>query len=126
MAPKDGKALMMMTLAPGNNLQEAASTVAKQFGLQVTESRSTTINGLNALTMLADQVPQQQQQQSQQQQQQRVRTLSTLIQYNNAIYLLIGVAGANDFNNYTGFFNSTMQNFKVLTDAAKINKSLKE
>lgn len=119
MAPKDGKALMMMTLASGSSLQEAANSVVQQNNLQVLESSQITVNGLNAIAMVADVKPQQQQQQ---QQAASVRTLSYLIQFNNNIYLILGASSVNDFNNYSQYFSNTMKNFKELKDASKINK----
>ena len=122
MAPKGGKALMMMTIAPGKTLEESASSVLKQYNLQALETRETTVNGLRAITMIADQMPQQQQQQQQAQQQATVRTLSYIIQYGNLNYLLIGVSGIADFNNYSALFSNSMQNFRELKDASKLNK----
>ena len=122
MAPKGGRALMMMTIAPGKTLEESASSVLKQYNLQALETRETTVNGLRAITMIADQMPQQQQQQQQAQQQATVRTLSYIIQYGNLNYLLIGVSGIADFNNYSALFSNTMQNFRELKDASKLNK----
>ncbi|WP_026896733.1 M48 family metalloprotease [Daejeonella oryzae] len=121
MAPKDGKAMMMLTLAPGKTLQEAASGVLQQYNLQALESKQITVNGLNAIAMVAD-VKAEQAQQQQQQSQQVVRTLSYVIHYGDLNYLMIGVTGSNDFNNYAPLFTNAMQNFKVLTDAAKLNK----
>ncbi|MDB5119954.1 MAG: peptidase [Sphingobacteriales bacterium] len=121
MAPKGGKALMLMTIAPGKTLEESASGVLKQYNLQVVDSRQTTVNGLQAITMVADQLPQQQQQQAQQQAA-TVRTLSYIIHYGDLNYLLIGVAGTSDFSNYSSLFTNTMQNFKELRDASKLNK----
>ncbi len=120
MAPKDGKALMMMTLAPGSSLQEAANAVVQQNNLQVLESSQVNVNGLNAIAMVADVKPQQQQQQ--QQQAASVRTMVYLIQHNNNIYLLLGASSINDFNNYSQYFSQTMKNFRTLTDPQKINK----
>jgi len=122
-APKDGKALLMMTLAPGSSLQEAASNLVQKNNLQVLESNQITVNGLNAISMVADVKPEQQQQQQQQQQQaSSVRTLSYLIQYNQNIYLLLGASSVNDFNNYSQYFLQSMKNFKALTDPSKLNK----
>lgn len=118
MVPKDGKALMMMTIAPGKSLQEAASNVLKQYGLQAIQSSETSVNGLRAISMVADQVAQG----GQQQQQQTVRTLSYIIQYGDLYYLIIGATSSNTFNNYTQIFSNTMQNFKELRDASKLNK----
>lgn len=119
MAPKDGGAMMMLTLAPGKTLQEAANAILQRYSLQALESKQVTVNGLNAIAMVADQVPQQGQQQ---QQQQVIRTLSYIIQYNDLIYHMIGVTSSNAFNNYLPLFSSTMQSFKQLTDASKLNR----
>ena len=115
MAPKDGKALMMLKLAAGNSLQEATNTIVQQYKLVPVETRNITVNGLQAVYMIADQQPQQANQPA-------LRTMSYIIQYNGNIYHLIGVSTITDFNNYTGSFNYTMQGFQVLTDPVKLNK----
>ena len=112
LASKDGKAMMMLTLAQGASLQEAANAVLQQYQLKPQESREVTVNGLRALAVVADL----------QQQQGIIRTLSYFIQFGGNIYHLMGVSGLNDFNSYVPYFNTTMQSFKELTDAAKINK----
>ena len=124
LAPKDGKALLMMTLAPGNNLQEAASTMLQQNGLRALESQQITVNGLPAIAIVAEPQPQQQQpgQQQQQQQQPSVRILTYLIEHNKNIYWLLGATSAMDFNQYYPVFKNTMEGFRTLTDQAKINK----
>src|SRR5688572_11390712 len=119
MAPKDGKAMMMLTLAPGNSLQEAANGILQQNKLQLLQSKELTVNGLNAIAMVADL---QQQQAQAQQGQQVIRTLSYLIQYGGNIYHILGVSGSRDFNNYANVFTYTMENFKELKDLSKINK----
>ena len=112
MAPQDGKAMMMLTMAPGKTLQEAASAVLQQNSLTVVESRETTVNGLRAIAMIADQ----------QQQQGTLRTLSYLIQHGDNIYWMLGVSNAADFNNYNRYFSNSMQSFSQLSDASKLNK----
>ena len=113
MAAPDGKAMMILMLAQGNNLQTAANTTLQQLQVQVIGSRETTINGLPALQV-----------EGQQQQQNGgvLRTLSTFIQYNNTIYHLVGLSMAADYNSYGNVFLGTMQGFRQLTDAAKINR----
>jgi len=113
MAPKDGKALLMLMLAQGSNLQEAANTMLQQYKLQTVESREVTVNGLRAIAIVADQ---------QQQQGGAIRTLSYMVQHGGGIYHLIGVSAINDFNTYSPYFSSTMENFRELTDASKLNK----
>lgn len=115
-APKDGKAVMIMTLGQGKTVQEAASAVMQQYKLQALESSEVTVNGLRALAVVADQQPQQQGQAA------SVRTLSYFIEYGGNIYHLLGVSSIADFNVYSSFFNSTMQSFRQLTDPSKINK----
>lgn len=118
MAPKDGKALMMMTLASGKSLEEAASAVVQQNNLQVIQSDNVTVNGLSAIAMVADVKPQQQQQQ----QAASTRTLIYIIKHSESMYLLLGASSVADFNTYSPYFSQTMKNFKELKDAAKINK----
>ena len=114
----------MMTLAPGNSLQEAANTMLQQNGLRSLETQQTTVNGLNAIAIVAEPQPQQQQpgQQQQQQQQPNVRILTYLIEYNKSIYWLLGATSATDFNQYYPVFKNTMEGFRILTDQAKLNK----
>jgi predicted Zn-dependent protease len=119
MAPKDGKAMMFLTLAPGATLEEAARQTLQQYQLTAVESKQVTVNGLPALAIVADQNPQQQQQQ---QQQETVRTLTYLIQYGKNIYSIIGVSSATNFNNYFAAFSNTMQRFQKLTDPSKLNR----
>lgn len=115
LAPKDGKALLLLMLAPGNSLQEAANTVLQQNKLVVVESRNTTVNGLPAIYVIADQQPEQQGRPA-------LRTMSYFIQYGGNIYHLIGVSSVSDFNSFTGSFSNTMSGFRELTDPAKLNK----
>jgi predicted Zn-dependent protease len=115
MAPKDGKALMILMLAQGNTLQQAADTITSRYKLVPVERRNITVNGIPAIYLLADQQPQQQGQPV-------LRTLSYIIQYNGNIYHLIGVSTITDFNNYSASFNNTMQAFRPLTDPARLNK----
>jgi len=112
MAPENGEAVLMLTLAKGNSLEDAANQLLQRYKLNPVESAQETINGLPALHMVADQ----------QQQQGTIRTLSTLIQYQNNIYSFIGVAELSRFTSYQPNFLFTAQNFKELTDGEKLNR----
>jgi predicted Zn-dependent protease len=114
-ADKEGKALIMFTLAQGSSLQQAATTAMQQYKLQVVESQNTSVNGMPAMYVVADQV-------NPQRPQATIRTISYFIQYNGSIYHFIGVSNLSTFNNYTSYFSNTMQNFRALTDPAKLNK----
>jgi predicted Zn-dependent protease len=112
MAPKDGRALMILTLGQGASLQDAANSALQQYKLQVAESREVNVNGLRALAVVADQ----------QQQAGVIRTISYFIQYGNSIYHLLGVSALNDFNSFMTTFTNSMENFRELTDASKLNR----
>jgi predicted Zn-dependent protease len=114
MAPANGKALMMLTLAQGNSLETAAQSVLQQYQLSVVDSRKTDVNGLQTVVLVADQ--------KQQQQEQGVRTLIYLIQYGQHIYSLIGASSLADFNGYHQVFQNTMGGFSALSDPDKINR----
>ncbi len=117
MAPRDGGALMIFTMAQGNSLQEAAQKTVKDLNLTVQDSKSTTVNGMPASLILSTQTSQDQQTG----QTQTLKVLSYLIQYNNQIYLFHGVTDEAVFNNFFRLFESTMSNFNQLTDPSKLN-----
>lgn len=121
MAPEDGKALMIMELAEGADLNTAKNKVIQDNKLVVIESTNVNVNGLQAIALLSD-IASDPQQQGQQQQSPPLKVLTYLIAYNNLIYKFHGLSTTVDFNNYFTNFQSTMRSFKVLTDQAKINK----
>ena len=112
MAPKDGRAMMMLTMAPGKTLQEASAAAIQQYKLTVVESRETTVNGFRAIAVVADQT----------QEQGTLRTLSYFIQQGDNIYHMLGVSAAADFNTFVSYFRNSMESFRTLTDASKLNK----
>jgi predicted Zn-dependent protease len=124
MAPKDGNSAMILMLAEGGSLQEAAQKLVQQLNLRVLENAQTTINGNPALVLVSQQQPQQQQGQPQQQQSaQNTLQLGTwLIQYNGAIYALHGLASAARFTNNFRTFQAVAQNFRALNDPDKLNR----
>lgn len=115
MAPQNGKALLMLTLAQGNSLSDAAAQAMQRYKLTPVDQQNVTINGLNALAVTADQ----------QQQNGSVRTISYFIQHRNSILHLIGAASMQNFNEALPAFMSTIQQFRELTDTEKINRKAK-
>ena len=115
MASPDGKALLMLIPAQGTTLQAAANAAVQQYKLQVLESRETSVNGLPALYVVADQPAQQQGAAG-------VRTLSYFIQQGGSIYHILGVSSQADFQGYSSTFSNTAQSFRQLTDASKLNR----
>lgn len=127
MTDKEGKSAMILMLAKGNSLDEAAQALVQQLNLKVLESNRTTINGNQAIVLISQQQPQQQQGQPQQQQQQTdpkstLQIGTWLIQYNNAVYALHGLAAASDFNSAFRTFQSVAGGFRTLSDPDKLNR----
>jgi predicted Zn-dependent protease len=117
MAPADGKALIVFTLAQAPSLEEAARNTLKQLELKPQESKSTTVNGMPALVTLSKQVAKDQSTG----QTQTNLVMSYFINYNNTYYVFHGISTEADFNNYNSVFSSTMGNFSKLTDPSKLN-----
>ena len=119
MVPKDGRALMILRLAQGNSLENAAQTAVQNFQIKVLDSKQQTVNGLPAIIVLGDQVVEDQ---AQQQAQAGARVLMYFIQHGGNIYNLIGASSQNDFNAYMQLFQSSMGTFQELNDPSKLNK----
>ena len=117
MAPKDGKALMVFTHAPGSTLQEAAWNTLRELELNLQQSRNVTVHGMPAMVTVSGQVTQD----PYSGEQQAIKVLSYFITYNNANYVFHGVTADADFNAYTRIFESSMASFDKLTDPAKLN-----
>lgn len=125
MAPKDGKAEMILMVAGGNSLDSAAQNTVKQFNLKVLESKRATIHGNQAIVFISQQQPQQQQQGQPQQQQTAANTVQLatwLIQYNGLIYAIHGVTTAEIFTTLFPTFRNTAENFRSLSDPDKLNR----
>ncbi|NUN99332.1 MAG: M48 family metalloprotease [Saprospiraceae bacterium] len=127
MAPKDGKALMIMAVAQEKTLDAAAQAMLTNYKLRQISSKKVTVGGFPAMEVLSEQATQAQQTQDpatnqNQQAQQKIRVLTYLIQYNNLIYQFLGVTAEADYNTYSGRFLGTMQNFRTLSDPDKINR----
>ena len=118
MASKDGKAMMLFTIAEGKSLDEAAQAVIKNYGLQVSENNKVTINGNPAIAMVAKQVAEGQTAAAAN----AAQVASWLIQYNGSIYAIHGVAASADFGANFNQFKSVAEGFKTLTDASKLNR----
>lgn len=114
MAPKDGKAAMILTLTEAANLQAAAQQTAEQYSLTVVEQKEISLNGMNVLAMVSDQ--------ANEQSGQTVRILTYFISYNNMIFTFHGLTDKASFDTYVPSFNQTMRHFTRLTDQSKINK----
>ncbi|MFM2392162.1 MAG: hypothetical protein RLZZ546_139 [Bacteroidota bacterium] len=118
MAPQDGKAIMFLQLESATSLEQAATGVISRNKINVEDRANVNVNGLPAIALYGTTT----QEAQQGQQGQQLRMMIYLIQYNNAIYKIVGLSTTQDFNNYFNNFTSTMKSFNKLTDASKINK----
>ncbi len=143
MVEKNQKAMMLLTLAQGKTLSEAAQNTAKQLNLSVGRTDTKITNGIKTMTMISEVKPAQQQQQqgasqgmtrntptsttqgnsaqSQQQTAPKTLVLTYLYELGGNIYAMHGVALDKDFDTYSSTFKATMEGFAALNDAAKIN-----
>lgn len=116
MAPADGQALMYLAGGAAKSLQEAGTAFLEQNGLQLLDQRQLTVGGYQTLAIIADTKPDPQQQQP------PLRTQAYFYQFGSQILMMMGVSAAQTFGQYQPSFTNTMQSFRPLTDAAKINK----
>jgi predicted Zn-dependent protease len=117
MAPKDGKAVMIFTIAQQKTLDEAARQTLKDLNLTVLDNKRTKVNDFPALAIVSQQVSQDQQTG----QQQTIKVISYFIEYNSGIFVFHGVSSDVDFNSNFRIFELTMINFDRLTDPSKLN-----
>ncbi len=117
MAPQDGKALLIFTLAVQRTLQAAADSTIAQLGLTLQSRRNISVNGLPAIVTIAQQVMQDQSTGAE-----AVNmVISYFIQMDKYFYVFHGVSTEADFPNYASPLESTMRTFARLTDPSKIN-----
>ncbi|WP_439582485.1 M48 family metalloprotease [Dyadobacter bucti] len=122
MAAKDGKSMVLFTMAEGKSLDEAAQAVIKNYSLQVAENNKTTINGNPAIVMVSTQVAQTQSGQAAAATANSIQVATWLIQYGGNIYAIHGVATAANFAANIGQFKSIAQGFKAVTDGSILNR----
>lgn len=117
MAAKDGKSMILFTLADGKNLQVATDSTIKKYGLKVLENNKTTINGNQAVVLVS-----QQQAEGQTDASKIVQLGTWLIQYGGNIYAIHGMSYASEFAAKLPEFKNVAQGFKALTDPDKLNR----
>lgn len=117
MAPADGKALMIFTMAQQSTLESAADTTIAQLGVTPQESKKITVNGNPAIAVLSKQVNQDQSTGAQS----TNLLISYFIQYGKLIYVFHGISTEADFKSYFSPIEASMKTFSKLTDAIRIN-----
>lgn len=115
-APEDGKALLLMNIAEGTDLQAAANSTLTKDSLRTVEGpKSVSVGNLPAISIVADQVNASANT--------TIRFQIYLIQYKNMIYRFYGMSYLQDFEGYKKLFLNSMQQFRPLTDRSKIEVS---
>ena len=117
MSPPDGKALMIFTISQEKTLEDAANVTLQQLELNLLKSNRTTVNGMQAISMLSNQTSTDQSTG----QQQTIMVLSCFIDHNNTYFVFHGVSEEADFDYYSRVFEPTMMNFDKLTEPSKLN-----
>ena len=118
MAPDNGKAIMVLRLAEGQDLALAADKFLTENELVVVEKQSTKINGLDVIKTVADQ-PAGTDQSGNPTDALRFKTYFIL--YNDLIYQFMGLTRLNDYSIYERYFNNSLNSFKRLNDPNRIN-----
>ncbi len=113
MAPQNGEAVIILTLAQGTTLEEAAGKIVEQYKLTVENRNNTNVNGFPAMVLKTKQVNPQTNA--------AIDLLSYLIRDGDIIYVLHGITTPEKYAIYRPTFENTMTNFKRLTDQSKIN-----
>jgi predicted Zn-dependent protease len=112
LSPKEGDALLRLTLVSGENLRSAAEAQVKQYQLEVEKVEERKINGLDAVQVSA----------VQNQEQGAVRVEFFIYSFQNRFYLLLGAAQDSNFTKYSAVFLSTFESFAELKDSEKLNR----
>lgn len=118
MVSPDQKSIMQMRLAQGTDTRAAAQQFVQETSLQVASESNQPINGNNATTVLGD-ITQQDQQSGQSQ---TIRVVASFISYNGNIYMLLGMALAQDFNRYQRDMEGAIGSFQELRDQEKLSR----
>jgi len=118
MAPEDGKAIMVLKLAAGQNLSATVDSFISENKLQIFTKKEARINGLRAIKTIADQPASIDERGNLTE---ALRFQTTFFLYNDLIYQFMGLTRLNDYDTYKRHFDNTMNNFKRLNDPKRIN-----
>lgn len=108
----NGRAVIQMTLVQQASAQAAAQGFASQPGIQVSDSRRTTINGNPAATVEGSSASQQG----------TIQFSTTFVEYGGNVYQITGLTSPNAYSQYRTAFQQTAQSFQRLTEARYLNR----
>ncbi len=115
--PPDGKALMLLTIAPQRTLEAAVDSTLALYGLQLQRSEKKSMNGLPVI--ITQSVQESQDQQTGQTA--TTRVLTYFIQHSSVIYAFHSIAMEADFASRVNTMEASMRTFSTLTDPARLN-----
>jgi predicted Zn-dependent protease len=112
LSESNGQAVMVLTIAEANSLEEAAQQFAGQQGLTNVEVASATSQGIPARAVAAS---------AQLQNGQNIRLLNYFLDYGGNVYSIMGLTTPDAYSGYRPTFLQTMQGFGQLTDRSILN-----
>lgn len=118
MASADGKAMMLLMIASGASLQEAANSFMADYKLESISSKKETLNGMEAITVIFQQTAKKEDGTSTV----SMKGKSTFVKYAGLMFNLSAVAGPAEYDEYVSTFDKTLRNFKKLTQTDKLNR----
>lgn len=118
MISPDQKSVMQLRLAQGTDTQAAAQQFAQESKINVANSSNQSINGNPATTILGDIV----QTDQQSGQSQTIRVMASFISYGGNIYMMLGMALAQDFNRHSRDIEYSIGSFTQLRNQTIINR----
>lgn len=114
--PEDKNAAMIFELSQEKEADAAAQKTISDLQLSLIDKSNITLNGLNAVTTISEQVSQ-----NDAGTEQGIKILSYFIEKDAMVYTFHGLCLNDRFNTYKPVFESTMKNFARLTNASKLN-----
>jgi predicted Zn-dependent protease len=111
-AEPNGRGALQMTLVQQTSAQAAAQAFAAQQGLQVSDSRSTSINGNRSAVVEGSATTQQG----------TLQFTAAFIEYGGNVYQLIGIAPQASYAQVRGALQQSIQSFERLTESRYLNR----
>lgn len=111
MINEGGDALILFLISSETSSREAARTFVSKNNASVIRSETIRVNGLPSHRLVSDLRTQSE----------AYRVMSYFIEKDRKVYIFHGLTHMSRFQNYRGTFESTMEQFKELTDLKKID-----
>jgi len=115
LVPEDKNAAMLFELSQEKGADAVAQKTISDLKLTLIDKSNVSLNGLNAVATVSQQVSQ-----NNAGQEQTVKVLSYFIEKDATVYTFHGLCLDENFSTYKPAFESTMKNFARLTDASKL------